>query len=394
MSAFAKALDRSGLGESSRGADTRATGRYDATLFAATATLLALGTLFVFSSTVRTGINPAYDYDAFHFLRHHVAHIGAGMLAFWVMLKIPTRFWARLWPWLLPLSILLLFLVFFVGDAKHGARRWFRLFGLTLQPSEFVKVGFALYLAGYLAKRRTLVNDILLGIVPLTFMFILVAGLLVLQPDVGSVVLLGILVVSLLVAGGTRVSFLGLVLAVMVLGFVVVVIFDPEKLSRLVGWLLPDETRMGEGFHIYNSQIVIGTGGLFGDGLGRGMQHVLGYLPEAETDFLYAVASEELGFIGASCIVILYGVIALRGFALTRLCRNDFTRFLAFALTLLLTLPALVHMMVGLGIIPTKGLVLPFMSHGGSALMAAMATLGLLQRLHLEATARFDEGAD
>lgn len=378
----------------SAGSSTLARGRYDATLMAATATLLALGTLLVFSSTVRTGLNPEYGYDPFHFLKQHVAHVGVGLVVFLVGLKVPTRFWFRLWPWVLPFSILLLFMVFFIGESRNGARRWFRLFGVTLQPSEFVKVGFALYLAGYLAKRRPLVNDIMLGIAPLSIMFGIVAGLLVLQPDVGSVVLLATLVVSLLVVGGTRISFLGLVFAVMVIGLIVILIFDPEKLSRFVGWMMPDETRLGEGFHIWNAQIVIGSGGLFGAGLGNGLQHVLGYLPEAETDFLFAVASEEIGFIGVTCVVILYAVIALRGFALVRICRDDFTRFLAFALTLLMTLPALVHMLVGLGLIPTKGLVLPFMSHGGSALMAAMATLGIIQRLYLEASAEDDGERD
>jgi len=362
-------------------------GRYDATLFAASAVLIVLGTLFVFSATVRTGLIDAYDNDQFHFLKQHVIHVCVGFVLFFLALKVPMRLWSKVWPCVLPLAISLLALVYFIGEDRNGARRWIRIMGITLQPSEFVKVGFALYLAGYVAKRGYLMNSMVLGILPLALMFVLVAGLLAIQPDLGSVVILGAIVVMLLIAGGMKVSKLGLLFALLVAGVVVLIIFSPEKMSRIVGWMMPAETRLGEGFHIYNSQIVIGSGGLLGAGLGRGMNHVLGYLPEAETDFLFAVASEEMGFAGVVCIVILYVAIALRGFAIVRICTDDFRRFLAFGLTILLTLPAMVHMMVGLGITPTKGLVLPLMSHGGSAMLAAMFSLGLLQRIYLEATA-------
>ncbi|NOZ00535.1 MAG: cell division protein FtsW [Deltaproteobacteria bacterium] len=392
MSALAKSIGARVWSRDGDVDETGLKGRYDATMFAAAMALLVLGTLLVFSSTVRTGLSAKYGHDPFYFLTHHVIHVAAGLIAFWMTIKVPVRWWLKAWPWVLPISVVLLFGVFFVGESRNGARRWFSLFGITLQPSEFVKVGFALYLAGYLAKRKALVNNLLMGIVPLTIMFVVVAGLLVFQPDVGSVVLLGALVVSMLIVGGTRFAFMGVLFGLGALALVAILIYDPEKMSRFIGWMMIDETRLGEGFHIWNSQIVIGSGGLFGEGLGRGLQHVLGYLPEAETDFMFAVASEEIGFVGVVCIVLLYVVIAVRGFALIRICRDDFTRFLAFALTLLMSLPALMHMMVGLGLIPTKGLVLPFMSYGGSALVAEMVTLGLVQRMHLEATRGLGDG--
>jgi len=288
--------------------------------------------------------------------------------------------------------LLLLVLIPGVGMSKLGARRWLNLGLVTLQPSEFAKVGFALYLASYLAKRRTVIRDLFAGVIPLAVMYIIVAFLLASQPDVGSAVLLGLLVLVMLVVGGTRLTFLGIGFSLFALLLMIVIIAQPEKLARLVGWLMTDQTRMGEGYQVFNSQILIGSGGLFGSGLGQGLNHSLGYLPQSETDFIFSVLGEELGFIGVVLVVVLYAVIAIRGFLLARICRDDFSRFAAFFLTLTLTLPAVIHMAVGLGLMPTKGMVCPFLSYGGSAMMATMLALGLLQRLHLDATAEQESG--
>lgn len=364
-------------------------GRYDVAMFSAAVALLGIGTMLVFSTTSRPGLDPASGADPFMFLKRHVAYLAVGAVAFVAAVHAPSRILAYVSRLLLPVSLVLLVLVLVpgVGVAQLGARRWINILGLTLQPSELAKVGFALYLAHYLARRRTVLNQVVTGLLPLGLMYGLVAVLLVRQPDVGSVVLLGALVVSMLVAGGTRSSYVGAVLAILILALLVVIVIQPEKLARFVGWIFPEATRMGEGYQVYNSQILIGSGGLWGAGLGEGLHHVLGYLPQSSNDFIFSVASEELGFVGVACIVMLYAVIALRGFALARICKDEFSRFAAFALTLLLTLPAVVHMAVDLGLMPTKGLVCPFLSYGGSALAATMGTLGLLQRLHLEATA-------
>ena len=361
-------------------------GRFDVTLFAACAALLVIGTLLVASTTGRPHLGLDGS-DALYQLKHQGIMVIVGGVLFVLAVAAPMRWIEIASKLLLPVSVVLLIAVLAVGEQRLGARRWFSIGPVTIQTSEIAKVAFAMYLAGYLQKRRTVLNDLLVGIVPMGVMFVMVALLIGVQPDVGSVVLLAALVASMLVVGGTRLTYLGLVVLGLALAVLLFILAQPEKIARFVGWLIPEATRLGEGYHIYNSQILIGTGGLAGVGLGEGVYHQLGYLPQSANDFIFSVASEELGFIGVACIVALYAAIGVRGLAIARMCKDDFSRFGAFALTLLLTLPALVHMAVDMGLMPTKGLVCPFLSNGGSAMAAAMGTLGLLQRFHLEATA-------
>lgn len=364
-------------------------GRYDVPLFIACTALLSIGTVLVYSATARTALDPDYGFDSFYFLKRHALNFCLGAVLFFAALRMPQRMFHAVARLLFPVSVLLLVAVMIpgVGVSRLGARRWISVFGYNIQPAEIAKVGFALYLAAYLERRRTVLKELVSGIVPLLVMYVMVGLLLVAQPDVGSAVLLGMMVVAMLVVGGTRLSFLGVLFGGLMAAFAAILAIQPEKLARLVGWLLPEETRMGEGYQVYNSQILVGSGGMFGSGPGQGLNHALGYLPQSENDFIFSVAGEEFGFVGVIVLAALYTVIAVRGFQLVRKCRDDFSRFAAFFLTLLLTLPAFIHMAVGLGLMPTKGLVCPFLSYGGSAMAMTMLVLGLLQRLHLDATA-------
>lgn len=360
-------------------------GELDLTLFSAAMALVSLGIVLAISATARANLEGMVVPSQ---VLQHVAHVALGLVVFLIMLRIPSSVLQRTYAMLVVICIFLILLVLAFGESKFGAKRWLRIGPLSFQPSEFLKVVFGLYLAGYLSQRYTLLNDMKTGIVPLGVAYVFFAAMLAAQPDVGSVMLLGMLVVFMLLTGGTRLTRLGLLFAALVAGFVVLVIISPEKLARVVGWLLPEETRAGDGYQIYNARIAIAAGGIFGVGLGQGLYHTLGFLPQSDTDFIFAVCAEELGLAGVCGLVLFYAVFTLRGLSIAARCRDDFSRFAAFAMTLLLTLPALVHMAVCLGLFPTKGLVLPFVSYGGSAMVASFATLGILQRLHLEATAR------
>lgn len=366
-------------------ADGPREGELDLVLFGAAMALMALGALFVTSASLRSGVDPSAPVES---VWMHAVHVACGLAALVVALRVPSETLRKGYPVLVALTFVLMLLVLALGEEKGGAKRWLALGPVTLQPSEFLKIVLGLYLAGYLSRRYTLLNDLQTGIVPLGVFYAAFAALLALQPDIGSVVLLGTLVGLMLLVGGTRLTLLGLIVGVMLAAFLVLIVLSPEKLARLVGWWLPDETQAGDGYQVFNARIVIGSGGLFGAGLGQGIHHALGYLPQSDTDFLFAVAAEETGWVGVAVIVLLYAAIAVRGLALATRCRDEFSRYAAFAMTLLLTLPALVHMAVCLGLMPTKGLVLPFMSYGGSAMVASFVTLGILERLHLEATAR------
>ncbi|MBM4397207.1 MAG: FtsW/RodA/SpoVE family cell cycle protein, partial [Deltaproteobacteria bacterium] len=324
-------------------------GRYDVTLFVAALALVVVGSLLVFSTTGRLaqGVSVA---DPLYHVKHLALLFSAGALFFVVALKVPMHWIRAAGPILMPVSIALLIGVAVFGSSRFGARRWYDLGFINVQPSEVAKVAFALYLARYMAARRTILNDFLSGILPVGLMYVLPAMLLAIQPDVGSVVLMGALLVAMLVVGGTRVKLLGQSALVLVVGIVILILSQPEKMARFVGWFFPEATRMGEGYQVYQAQILVGSGGLLGSGLGGGVNHMLGYLPQSANDFIFAVAGEELGFVGVCAVVLLYVVIGLRGFAIARMCRDDFMRFAAFSLTLLLVMPAFVHMAVDLGL--------------------------------------------
>jgi cell division protein FtsW len=359
----------------------------DYVMFTAMLGLLSIGTLVVYSATSKVlGESPMET------VLHHLAHIALGAIAFLVALSIPVRFWEKSAKGLLPLSALLLVLVLVpdIGEAKNGARRWLKLFGFSFQPSEFAKFAFACYLASYLSKRLTILKD-LIAIGPAAIVFALIALSLYKQPDLGSILILGGMLVVSLIVGGARIGILGAIFASLMVGLVAMIWFSPEKVGRVVGWLLPWATRQGEGYQLFNAQISITYGGFLGSGLGMGLNHTLNFLPLAESDFVFAVASEELGAIGTSVIALLYIAILYRVLTTIKTAQDTFYQLFGFIIALTIVLPAVLHMFVCVGIMPTKGLVLPMVSYGGTAMVFSMFTMGVLQRLYCEVVSQRSE---
>lgn len=365
-------------------------GSLDLTLLVAAAMLIAVGTLLVFSTTIRPAVVAAHGIDAFMFLRRHLVYLAVGVFAFWTVLVVSERVIRAVAQTLLPLSLVLLLAVVAipgVGVAEGNAVRWIGIFGFTLQPSELAKLGFALYLALYLSRNQAVLRRLWYGLGPLMVTFGVMVFLLLRQPDLGTAVLMGLIAVMMVAVAGTRRAYLLGLLGLGVVGMGVAVTIWPEKMARFVGVLFPELTRQGEGWQVYNSKITIGSGGLFGRGLGEGVHHMLGYLPASNNDFIAAVAAEELGLVGVVCLMLLYAVIMVRGFAVARRAQDAFTRYAAFALTMLLILPSVIHFGVDLGLLPTKGLVCSFLSYGGTAQIMNLVTLGLIQRFHMDITA-------
>lgn len=364
-------------------------GQFDLAMFSAAAALLGVGTMVVFSATVHMGPEGTEDVMHTGALVRHVGAMAVGALVFLLALHASAgviRWTSR---WMVWLAVPLLLAVFLpgMGQEQLGSARWINLGFVTVQPSEIAKVGVALYLAQYLANRKSVLKDWKVGLAPGAGVLIVVLALLFKQPDVGSIVLIAALAVLMVMVGGTRLRYITY-LALAGVGFLAwIFVFDRVKFARLVGWLYPNLTFLGVGHHPHFAMRLATAGGPYGQGLGEGPGHSLGFLTQSSTDFIFTVLSEELGFVGVACVVMLYMVIAIRGFALVRRCRDDFVRFAAFALTLLLVLPALIHMMVDLGMLPTKGIACPFLSFGGTSMLMTLGTLGLLQRIHLEVTA-------
>jgi len=355
----------------------------DRVMFTSMLGLLSIGVLIVYSSTSKQ-----FD-DSMQSLYQHLAHIALGGIGFTIALFIPIRFWEKWAKVLLPLSVLLLLLVLVpgIGKVKHGARRWLEVFGLSFQPSEFTKFAFACYLASYLSKRLTILKE-LIAIGPAVIVFALIAMCLYAQPDAGTILILGTMLVLSLTVSGARIWFLGAIFAFLMALSLFMIWFSPERFGRLVGWLVPWLTRQGEGYHLVNAQISIMHGDFLGAGLGMGMNHALNFLPLAASDFAFAVASEELGALGSSVIALLYVTIIFRVSAIAKATANPFYQLFGFVLCLSIAIPAVLHMFVCVGILPTKGLVLPMVSYGGTAMVFNMFTMGVLQRLYSEVSSK------
>jgi cell division protein FtsW len=354
--------------------------RPDFWLLTAVAGLLGFGIVMVlnvsyFQAEARYG-------DPYLFFRKHVVAVGAGVVCMLLVSRIRLEFLERWAGLMLPLSLLALLLVLTpgIGAERGGARRWIAFGGFSLQPSEFVKLGVVLFLARWISRHRDAMHQFGAGVLPALVCVGACSALILGQPDFGTAVILGLLLLLMLYVGGARPAHvLGLVCCGAI-GMVLAVQVAPYRMRRLLAFLDPWEHSQDAGFQLVQSLIAFGSGGVGGVGLGQSKQKML-FLPEAHTDFIFALVGEELGLIGAVVVLALFIVVAVRGFRVAARHPDSFASLLAFGLTAVLILSAVVNIGVVLGMLPTKGLPLPFLSYGGSALLATMLEVGLLAAL-------------
>jgi cell division protein FtsW len=317
--------------------------------------------------------------DGTYFFRKQLIAMGGGIIALVACSLVPSHLYRRFAYPLLAVTfiILLLVLVPGIGVSRGGARRWIMLPGFAFQPSELAKLAIVFYLAHSMAKKEAMIRTFSIGVLPHLIVTGVFAGVLLLEPDFGTALILTMLLYFMLFIGGARVHHL-LATGLMAVPLLVYVMMHAEyRLRRLMSFLDPWSDAAGSGFHVVQSLIAFGSGQLWGRGLGESRQKLF-YLPEAHTDFVYSVIGEELGLLGALLVLGLFGVILLRGLRLTGKIEEPFDQYLAFGLTVLLGLQALIHMGVVMGLMPTKGLVLPFISYGGSAMVINLMEAGIL----------------
>jgi len=345
--------------------------------------LVGLGIVMVF--------NVSYFYgqerfgDGLLFFRKHLISIALGVVMAVVASRVPAEIYRRAaYPLLLAALVgLLLVLVPGIGVARGGARRWLHLGPLALQPSEFAKFALVLYLAASLTKKGERLRTFKLGIVPHFLVVAVIGGLVLLEPDFGTAALAGGLLVLMLFVGGVppRLIAVPVLAALPVVGFGL--LREGYRLRRILAFVNPDSDPLGINFQLKQSFIAFGSGGLWGVGLGGSRQKMF-YLPEAHTDFIFSVVGEELGLAGAVLVLGLLAVLAARGFRIALRHPDRFGSLLACGVTLSLVLQGLVNVGVVLGCLPTKGLALPFLSYGGSAMVAALGQAGVLMALARE----------
>jgi cell division protein FtsW len=354
--------------------------RPDPWLWIPAAVLVVLGLLMVLNTTYFLGLERTGD--AFHYFKAHLGHIVAGFIVLFVLSQFSLRGLNRLAMPLMVLAVVMLIALWIpgLGVVRGGARRWLRLGPVLTEPSELVKLATAFFLADFLSKRQERIGEFRRAMVPAFLIIGPIALILLKQPDFGATVMLSVLLFAMLFAAGARPSHLAAAGAgaMAVLGLQMA--SKAYRLRRLTAFLDPWQTARGAGFQLIQSFIALGAGGEWGVGLGAGRQKMF-YLPQAHTDFVFAVVGEEFGVVGAFAVIGLFIVILWRGMRIAHEEPDPFGSLLAVGLTSLLSLQALINIAVVIGLIPTKGLPLPFLSYGGTSMVVSMATLGALLAL-------------
>ena len=357
--------------------ETASPRRPDPGLWLPAAILLCLGLLMVLNTTYFLASGGAGE--RFYYFKRQLLNIAIGLVAMSVLSQFSLRGMHRIALPLLLGSVLLMLALWIpgVGQIHGGARRWLTLGPVTLEPSELLKMAIVFFLAENLSKRREQMSSFTAGPLPAV---VLVSGLALLvlkQPDFGATVMIGALLLAMLWAAGARPRHLAAVAGAALPILVFQAAHQAYRLRRLASFLDPWQTARGAGFQLIQSFIALGAGGEWGVGLGAGRQKMF-YLPQAHTDFVFAVIAEEFGIAGALMVIALFALILFRGMRIARTESDPFASLLAVGLTALLSLQALINIAVVIGLVPTKGLPLPFLSYGGTAMVMSLATLGAL----------------
>jgi cell division protein FtsW len=351
---------------------------YDRLLIISTLALVVFGTLMIYSST--SVVTPALakkGVTEFYYFKRHVFTILIGLCFMFFAYTVKPSLLRKISIPLLVFSFILLLLVFLpgIGVQVNGARRWIRLWPSTFQPSEFVKLSMVIFLARYLSSPAFKIEGFGSFFKPIAVMAVFQVVMLM-QPDFGAAMSLAFLTIAMLFLSGTRLRYI-ISLSLLALPILFVLLRTPYRFRRITSFLDPWKDPQGNGFQLVQSFIAFGSGGMTGVGIGSSKQK-LSYLPESHTDFIFSIIGEEFGFVGVSIIIALFVVIFVRGFSIATKTKDRFTYYLAVGLSLMISLQALVNFAVATGLVPTKGLPLPFISYGGSSLLINMAAVGIL----------------
>ena len=353
---------------------------YDTTLMFSVLFLVGIGIVMVYSASSALALKKfGSDY---YFLKRQACFSLLGILAMVACRHIPLHLYKILTYPLLLLSMLLLVLiqVSSFGVSAGGAERWLNLMGFSFQPSEIARLVMIIYLAYSMSKKQEQIKDFYIGFLPHVIVLLIFTILIFLQPDFGSVVILCAITWIMLFVGGVGLRYLLSSLLLMLPVVYYIMLHADYRLRRLTSFLDPWQYPTDAGYQVIHSLMAFGTGGIWGSGIGRGYQKLF-YLPEPHTDFIFSVIGEELGLIGVLIILGLYTLILWRGISIARNAGQSFNAYLAMGITVAIILQVCVNMGVSLGLLPTKGLTLPFLSYGGTSLLINMASIGILMNI-------------
>ncbi|MDM7859529.1 cell division protein FtsW [Alteromonas sp. ASW11-36] len=357
---------------------------YDLTIVLVSVALLAIGFIIVTSASMP--IATRLFENPFHFAIRHVIYMGLAIAAAVIVLQIPMQFWRVTNPYLLLAAIFLLVAVLIVGRTVNGSTRWLALGPITIQAAEPAKLFFFCYLAGYLVRRYEEVTENLKGFVKPLIVFFVLALLLLLQPDLGTVVVMLVTTIGLLFLAGARLwQFFALVFVGM-MAVVALIVFEEYRMRRITAFLDPWADPYGSGYQLTQSLMAYGRGDWFGQGLGNSLQK-LEFLPEAHTDFIVAILAEELGFVGVVLVLTLVLTLVIKALRIGNLAlsrQRPFDGFLAYSIGIWFSFQTAINIGASAGILPTKGLTLPLVSYGGSSLIVMLVATAILLRIDFE----------
>lgn len=323
----------------------------------------------------------AYDKfgDAYYYFKHQLFGLSVGLIAFWFFSRVDYHIWKKYAFGFLAFSIILLLLVFIPGLSAHygKARSWINVFGFSLQPSEFVKLSFLLYLSAWLETRKGFLSDVSQGIGPFVVILGIIALLMILQPDIGTLSIVGLTSLIVYFVGGGKKTHIISIILIGILGFTLMVQFKPYQLNRFKCMIDPSFSQADICYQINQSLIAVGSGGFLGRGLGASRQKFM-YLPEVSGDSIFAIIAEETGMLVSGLFVLSYLFLFYRGYYIAIHSSDDFGRILAIGISCWLVFQALINIGGIVNILPMTGVPLPLVSYGGSAILAALAACGIL----------------
>ncbi|HMN76277.1 MAG TPA: putative lipid II flippase FtsW [Burkholderiaceae bacterium] len=374
----------------SAGRPTRLLG-FDQALVWVVVALLALGLVMVYSASIALPADPKFArYAPTYFLSRQALSIALGLLAALVAVQVPVAQWERWSPWLFVVSLLLLVVVLlpFVGKGVNGARRWIPLGVMNFQPSELAKLTIAMYAAGYMVRKMDVKEKFLQAVLPMAVSVGVVGLLLLAEPDMGAFMVIAAIAMGILFLGGVNGRMFFLITSILIGAFVLMITMSEWRRQRIFAYLDPwdEKYTLGKAYQLSHSLIAFGRGEIFGQGLGSSVEK-LHYLPEAHTDFLLAVIGEELGFVGVAIVILAFFWLTRRIFHIGRQAialDRVFAGLYAQGIGIWMGGQAFINMGVNLGVLPTKGLTLPLMSFGGSAIVVNLVALAIVLRVDIE----------
>lgn len=333
-----------------------------------------LGIIMIYSSSC---IWSKYKFDdAYKYLKSQCLFFCISIILMYFASKINYSLYYKYSNFILLICTILLILVLIpgIGSVRNGSRSWFGFGGFGIQPSEFTKLGIIIFSSKYFTNNK--IKDIK-SIYPIILILIIIFGLIMLQPDFGTGIIIVITVIALMFVAGVKIKYFIILGIIGIFSIIGLIIIAPYRIKRITSFLNPWSDPLGSGFQIIQSLYAIGPGGLLGMGLGNSIQKHF-YLPEPQTDFIFSIISEELGFMGVLIVAILFLLIIYSGIKISLLQKDKFSKYLSFGIVFEIAFQALLNLMVVVGIIPVTGVTLPFLSYGGSSLISCMASIGII----------------